>query len=113
MDHDSICKELGKVLRRARLRGGKTQEELAAALGASVQTISNIERGKTTPSLKTLLEIADEVKADLSAIFGSLQRVEASPHRISIETELLEHSRAMSEDELVKLVRIAAVFSEQ
>lgn len=46
-----------RVLER-RKAAGLTQEELAAALGVSRQTIISIERGKYVPSLPLALRLA-------------------------------------------------------
>ena len=51
--------DLGELLRRRRVHQGLTQEELAerAGGGLSVDTISNVERGRTRPHRHTLLAL--------------------------------------------------------
>jgi predicted ATPase/transcriptional regulator with XRE-family HTH domain len=51
--------DIGELLRRFRTRLGLTQEELAERVpsGVSVDTISNVERGRTRPQRHTLLEL--------------------------------------------------------
>ena len=46
-----------------------TQDELAAILGVSRQTINSIETGKFDPSLKLVIKITRFFKADLESIF--------------------------------------------
>ncbi|MFZ5898761.1 MAG: transcriptional repressor LexA [Bacillota bacterium] len=51
--------EVGANIRQARERFGISQRRLAARTGLSSQFISDIERGRTPPSIKTLKLIAD------------------------------------------------------
>jgi transcriptional regulator with XRE-family HTH domain len=53
METDLKC-QIGRGLARARTRRGLTQEELAGRVGRSVEAISNLERGVSFPSLKTM-----------------------------------------------------------
>lgn len=45
-------------IKERRLRQGLTQEELAASVGVSRQSINSIERGRYTPSLALALRFA-------------------------------------------------------
>ena len=58
MEHDETA-ALGDLLRCHRERRGLTQEELAerVATGVSVETISNVERGRTRPQRHTVREL--------------------------------------------------------
>lgn len=51
-------KALGRRIGDLRYARGLTQEQIAQATGLSVQFIGNIERGASTPSVKTLYRIA-------------------------------------------------------
>lgn len=55
-----------KSLRKAR---GLSQEGLADAIGKSVATVSNIERGLLATRLQTAAEIADVLDVDLIELF--------------------------------------------
>jgi len=50
-----------KILREKRLI---TQEELAAASGLAVATVSRLERGKAKPSLKTIRRLAKALEVN-------------------------------------------------
>jgi putative transcriptional regulator len=54
-----------------RLRQGLTQEELAAAVHVSRQTINAIERRRREPTLSLALAIAHAVDASVEELFGA------------------------------------------
>ena len=54
-----LVEGFGEKIKRARLRKGKTQEELAALLGTTKATISRYESGKREVSIDTAQQIAD------------------------------------------------------
>ncbi|MGH2587501.1 MAG: ATP-binding protein [Dehalococcoidia bacterium] len=58
--------DLGAVLRRIRRRRALTQEELAECIagGLSVDTVSNIERGRVRPRRHTLLALLEVLEPD-------------------------------------------------
>jgi predicted ATPase/transcriptional regulator with XRE-family HTH domain len=78
---------LGDLLRGHRLRRGLTQEELAAAAGGSlsVDTVANVERGRTRPYRHTLqaligaLGVTPSEEAAVLEAWRALARVEAEP----------------------------------
>ncbi|QQS60111.1 helix-turn-helix transcriptional regulator [Candidatus Falkowbacteria bacterium] len=49
-------KKLGKNLKKIRVKTNITQEEVAKKLGVDRSFISNIENGKTNPTLSTISE---------------------------------------------------------
>src|SRR5687768_14891334 len=57
---------VGDLLRHYRVRLGLTQEDLTERVsgGISVDTISNIERGRVRPHRHTLLELLDALGVD-------------------------------------------------
>lgn len=52
-----------------RMRSGKTQEEIASALGVSRQTVIAIEKGNYTPSVLLALKIARYFDMPVEKIF--------------------------------------------
>ncbi len=51
--------DIGKEIRKARLKGGFTQKSLALELNTSSQYINMIENNKRTPSIKTLVRLSE------------------------------------------------------
>ncbi len=60
---------LGKVVRKARLARGLTQEQLAELIGIDQRTILNIENHKGNPKFELLFPLVRTLKIDPSEIF--------------------------------------------
>jgi len=60
----------GSPLRGARLIAGLSQEELAAEVGATRQTVSALERGTSIPSVSLALAIARVLGYTVEELFG-------------------------------------------
>lgn len=58
MDMKSESAKLGKNLKRIRTEKGITQGDIVRTLGISRSFVSNIENGKTNPTLSTISNIA-------------------------------------------------------
>ena len=63
--------EVGPRLRARREQGGLTLRELARRLGISPSAISQIETGKSRPSVSTLYAIVSELGMSLDELFSS------------------------------------------
>jgi transcriptional regulator with XRE-family HTH domain len=63
---DSESKRLGENLKMIRTKKGISQGDIARSLGVSRGYISNIENGKTNPTLATIVRLASAlgVKSD-------------------------------------------------
>lgn len=64
--------EVGTALRLLRTRRGFTQSQLAVAAGTSQSAISDIERGRTDPSVDTVERIALSLGARTRVAFEDL-----------------------------------------
>lgn len=53
---------------KARLAAGLTQEQLAARMGITQQTVANWERGARNPKLASLRKIADALGVDWTSL---------------------------------------------
>ncbi len=63
---NNLKKLIGNRVREARKNKGLTQEELAALIDKTVETVSNIERGVKLPGLATLEDIRKVLGVKLS-----------------------------------------------
>lgn len=66
---DNLKSVLGRRIRAHRVARGLSQEQLAEQIGRSTETVSNVERGRTLPSLPTLERLARSLDVSLSSLF--------------------------------------------
>lgn len=67
---------LGQNLKDMRIRNKYNQEDIAEQLGVTKQTISNWEKGKRTPDIDSLIELANIYQVTLDTLTGSDKRNE-------------------------------------
>jgi transcriptional regulator with XRE-family HTH domain len=96
MKRQRIGVELGQRIRILRDSRGLTQSELAGLTRKSVETISNIERGRTIPSVRTLAHLAEILQVELIALFDTRQPSTATGSNAEFGPRL----RALSEDDI-------------
>jgi len=73
----SIEKFFGQVLQQLRKERGLSQEELGFESGYHRTYISLLERGKKSPSLQTMFQLAKALKVELSEIVERIQTLVA------------------------------------
>ena len=66
--------DLGKKIREARARNKITLKDLAQDTGLTISFLSQVERGTTSPSLKSLRKISDALRVRLGSLFEEEQR---------------------------------------
>ena len=69
---DTVFREIGKRIVKARTQRGWTQEKLAAESEVGVAHIGFIEQGRRRPTLVTLHKIAQALGVTLEELFRSL-----------------------------------------
>ena len=74
----SIEELFGNVLKQLRNDKGLSQEELGFESGYHRTYISLLERGKKSPSLKTIFQLAKALDVDPSEIMKRLQTLDAN-----------------------------------
>lgn len=61
--------EIGANIRKVRMEKNVSQRKLAQQAGISNTYLSDIEVGRTNPSLKTLLKLAEALSIDIKELF--------------------------------------------
>jgi transcriptional regulator with XRE-family HTH domain len=69
MDGGELKRRFGKRVQELREGKGLTQEQLAARIGRSVDTVSNIERGVNATRIETAHQLANELGVRLPELF--------------------------------------------
>jgi transcriptional regulator with XRE-family HTH domain len=67
--HAALMANIGERLREERTRRGISQRELATRLGLSPSLISQIETGRSKPSVSTLYSIVTELRMSVDRLF--------------------------------------------
>ena len=66
----SESEKLGNNLKRIRTNKGITQGDIARSLGVSRGFVSNIENGKTNPTLATIARLAEAIGSDIKNLLA-------------------------------------------
>lgn len=74
--HPHIYKCLGKVINERRKKLGMSQEELAEQSGIDRAFISNVERGKRSPSFRSVAHLARGLKIKYSRLVHRCEECE-------------------------------------
>ena len=69
MKQEDFLKILGLQVKKRRKALNLSQEDLAEKIDKSVDTVSNIERGKGAPSFDTALDIANALGVEMFELF--------------------------------------------
>lgn len=104
----------GELIKYYRKRRGITQEELAARLGTTKQTISRYEKGIIANMKRsTVIQIAHELDVDAAVLFGldlneitKAEQIRDAIRQRPILGELLEIAQSLSDDEIKAMMRI-------
>lgn len=107
---DDLGKRLGRRIKQHREAAGLTQNDLAQLMLKSVETISNIERGKVLPSVRTLALLAEELSVPMSAMFDD---VAVASRRSDVETAIASKSRLLNEDNRALVLAIVELMVKQ
>jgi transcriptional regulator with XRE-family HTH domain len=97
--------QIGARLRAIRTARGLTQEQVAALIERSTETVSNIERGTTLVGLDTLSKISHGLKVPISEFIP-----ETSNNRPrATDIRLRDIARTLSDHDAAMLLNIAEV----
>ena len=92
---------IGGQIKTLRKQSGLTQAGLGEKIGRTAEAISNVETGKSLPSLDTLMAIADALGMPLLNFFpsGSVD-LDRSANRLKAEAEAMVVLRGLSDNQL-------------
>lgn len=95
---DRELRQLGRAVREARERGGFSQSQLADDSGLSARAVRELEAGRSSPSLATIVAIVDALSITLDEliaaararrpVFGLLPADEAGPYDRELVTAI-------------------------
>ncbi|MBN2511273.1 MAG: helix-turn-helix transcriptional regulator [Spirochaetales bacterium] len=71
---DQVTHQFGDKIRKIRERKGVTLKDVASRIGVSESLVSQIERNKVSPSVDTLIAIADALNIDLEYLFRDYKK---------------------------------------
>jgi len=98
---DDLKRIVGKRLQAARVAADLTQEALASGTGRTPESISNIERGKQSPSIETLVLMARALTVPVEEFLRGLDgATPKSDSRTQMEAQLAGAARLLSEADL-------------
>lgn len=67
-DNTKLNRTIGRNIMNLRVNLGLTQEDVAQAVGTNYTTISRIENGRTSTTLRTLSRLAEVLKVSMAEI---------------------------------------------
>jgi transcriptional regulator with XRE-family HTH domain len=94
MEAEDIRRRLGLRVQALRRQRGMTQEQLAEAVGRSVDTISNIETGRLSTRIDTAGKLAGSLGTTLAELFEFEERARST----------IDRNRRAAIDRLVQLL---------
>ena len=113
---ETLGKKVGIAVRKARVRRGWSQADAAEQIGISVEFYARIERGRTMPSVPTLVAMADalQVTADeLLGRAGPARRAVVIAEATSKDVRLLMRRVRGASPKTVRLLNLLAVALEE
>jgi transcriptional regulator with XRE-family HTH domain len=89
---------IAQTIKSARQQKGFTQQDLGELIGRTPESLSNIERAKSIPSVETLVALSTALELPVSALFPELEQSgEASAKRMRMEAEASGIIRSLSD----------------
>ncbi|WP_044560904.1 helix-turn-helix domain-containing protein [Azospirillum sp. B4] len=95
-DDDKIDRHVGAQVRARRLLLGRSQEDVAQAIGKSFQQLQKYELGRNRVAASTLLKLSRELGVPISYFFEGLEQGPPMSQREDLhQRTLLEHIRVV------------------
>lgn len=97
---EDLKRIVGLKVRAERLARGLTQEQVAECIDRTVETVSNLERGKAWPGLETLVQLCETLKIPLPQLFEVEGASASTRRRIELLTEMRTLTNNLLDDDL-------------
>jgi transcriptional regulator with XRE-family HTH domain len=111
---DDIKTRVSAAVRAARAKKDISQAELAERVGLSMEAISHIERGTSTPSLETFAALAYVLGLDVARLIGpSGRRRTVSRDRARLEAEVLTFAEGLTDREIERWLEHGRVLKKK
>ena len=79
---------IAQTIKSARRQKGLTQQGLGEKIGRTSESLSNIERAKSLPSVETLVALSTALDLPMSAFFPDYdERNKVNPKKLRLEAE--------------------------
>lgn len=96
-----IKQQIGSAVRAARKARGLSQQEVADAIGTTLETVSKCERGVSAPSLEVFLSMVSVLGLDFPGLAAGASDAEVvSPKRAQLQAEIAATARRLTDAEL-------------
>ena len=108
-NQDEIDAHLGSAIRSLRHTRGRTLVEIATATGLSHPFLSQIERGRARPSMRSLFLIAEALGTTQQTLLATVTPSAGEPPTIGTGTRLLLHEGGV---DITEFAEIGTEFEE-
>jgi len=95
---------IARSVKAARRQAGLTQAELAERVDISTNAVAKLETGLMTPSLQTLVNIANVLHLDFNALLSSEDTEHAKSSQDIFLTGLLRELSAKDKDFIIHII---------
>lgn len=75
-------RDIGKNIRQQRVQKNLTQDDLAARIHATRQTVSNYETGRSRPDIDALMLLAEALECDMETLLYGQARSAVNPREV-------------------------------
>lgn len=103
--------QLGQRIKHLREVASLSQADLARLVRKSVETISNFERGKTIPSVRTLAALAPHLECDMADFFTTAMVAKSGTDETA--RALAAKLKMIADDDRQLLIAIADLFARR
>lgn len=110
MENNELKRLFGLRVQSLRRRTGMSQQQLADAIGKSLDTVSNVERGISSTRIETMDVIAKVLGVSLAELFeldAPVSRDKETRKAVERLVRLVEGESAETIDTLTKMVELA------